>query len=336
MKISYQLSETAIKQQLKQGKELTAEQTVDVDFSQIDEADRDLLISYGHLYSARQEIKISTVYPDEPGLEGLIDALQAAEAEKEERARKQKLLDEVDRLIKQMNDNFPDVSGKRVYSSFSGGYNIEVTYGKDSGDYIALLDENTESADDLIEAVRVDLEGVFVEAQQKLEAIQAEKVKQEQKRLRQEQELLSWAEQHGSELLQKQIANDFDWKRRARTEYLDSIQPDGWIELSEYLRKYPVASPDQEEMEAFEQAKNLCDGDSIQDPAVWTLIYSPDHDEFADPVLPDELEWFDEDAHSINIEPDEDGDYVFSVAKITLFAPDNTTRVVMKVIKDKS
>lgn len=118
-------------------------------------------------------------------------------------------------------------------------------------------------------------------------------------RRRKTKELREWAEIHGSELLKKQIEKGFDWKRRARVEFLDFIQPPGWEE-PEYESKEIVYNPTEQEMEAFEEAERLAkNNELIRHPRIWILT----------------------------------GDgWAESVVKITLFTPCRATRVVVKPI----
>lgn len=132
--------------------------------------------------------------------------------------------------------------------------------------------------------------------------------------------LHDWAKEHGSGLLKQQVQNNFDWKPLARKEYLDHLQPEGWFEPKGYHKKWVVSAPDRQQMQAWKAAGQLCQRPEFRDPAVWGFQFQ------GSGSYPGRS--------GIVLKPEGRDRYVLYAGKVTIFAPDNTTRVIVRPVDE--
>jgi len=324
MKIIYELSNIAIKSELKKGNEIEKKQEILVNLSELSQEKRELLINHGSVREHQINFDRNSVLKvDKPGLQGLFDKLEEKEKVRQQGEYIMNVKDNIHKLIKEKTSNLDGIGGHIVSGEL--GYNITIRWGDNHANTFDILDKSVEDIDKFYDIAKKVLSDAIKKAIDLQDKKATEKEEQERQREEDEQQLLSWALKNGSDLLKKQIKKGFDWKPKARNEYLNTLQPSGWVELNYYYKKIPNSQPSEKAMEAFEAAEALCNGTTIKDPGVWILLYEQEPDEYGDYVYPGEIDNYD-------LEPDEDGDIQLSIAKVTLFAPDNSTRVVMKPI----
>lgn len=256
MKIYFNLTDEAISNYLKEGIELSKEQSTEINFSDLSKEDREIILRHcvikndgllaGYFkknnkysyFNVSEKKDVTSLDGIEPC--SIINTFKRFEKEYAEKQENEKA-----RIISDINEFLTGetmkVLGSGIYSDFSGNFDFP-SMEKEYKDLFSKYGELPVTFEEIKEKAKE-----YSDLQEKQHKIRLEKIakkeaqKEAAKKIREQQinELLNWAKNNGSELLKMRIKHNQNWQKMAEKEwalaqvtgfeYLEEDEDEFWL-----------------------------------------------------------------------------------------------------------
>ena len=282
MKLYFLVSDEFIKSELLKGNEVTKNQCIDIDFSQLTEYQRQMIVKHSKLFPkdnylvagafGKKTIPTPNRYLYEinyntdaytlngTSIDAIVSSFEDIEKKQKTMIAEEKAEKELE-ISKFINHSARDmrIFGTGIHEDFSGNFDferLEKYYNQYSDDYNGLsvsFDQLKEKAAEYVALKEQHMKALKDAADKK----EAEKAAAEAQKEAKKQELKAWALANGSELLKARIEENLNWFELADTEYDHSRMPDGfdYKDEDDFDSCWDYKNPTLEHIQALREAR---------------------------------------------------------------------------------